>query len=127
MEVREAAAASSGMHVIDVREYYEWAAGHVPGAIYLPLRHIPSRWTALPRDRPVLVTCQIGQRSALATSFLREKGIDAHNLEGGIEAWRALGHTLLDDSEASGRVVEGWAQTLTSPEGSSASARAEPV
>lgn len=117
LESTEAASQLGSMQVIDVREYYEWAAGHLAGAVHIPLRHLPHRFEEIARDRPVLVTCQVGQRSALATAFLRERGYDAHNLEGGVEAWTGSGHALVDPLEMPGQVVDGWAQTLP-PEGS---------
>lgn len=115
MEAIEASQQLHGMQVVDVREYYEWAAGHVEGAVHIPLRHLPHRFEELERDRPLLVTCQIGQRSALATDFLRRRGFDAHNLEGGVEAWTAAGLGLVDSSNGKGAVVDGWAQTLDPP------------
>lgn len=112
MEVRDAAERIDSMLVVDVREYYEWASGHLKDAVHIPLRQLPQRFQDLERDRPVLLTCQIGQRSALATAFLRERGFEAHNLEGGVEAWTAEGLPLVDPMEQPGRVVDGWAQTL---------------
>jgi rhodanese-related sulfurtransferase len=80
---------------IDVRQTHEWAAGHVEGAVHIPLQELPQRHTELDRAATVVVTCQIGQRSALATAFLREKGYDAHNLEGGLELWSKTGLSLV--------------------------------
>ena len=102
----------SEMQVIDVREYYEWASGHLEGATNIPLRTLPSRYAELDEDRPVLVTCQVGQRSAIATDFLRGRGYDAHNLEGGVAVWTAEGLPLVDVEDHPGTVVDGWAQTL---------------
>lgn len=115
METNEAAQQLTTMQVVDVREYYEWAAGHIEGAVHIPLRHLPNRFEEIDRERPVLLACQIGQRSALATAFLRERGYDAHNLEGGVEAWTAEGHDLVDPLAQEGSVVDGWAQTLPEP------------
>jgi len=112
MEAKEASRQLDSMRVLDVREYYEWAAGHIEGALHLPLRQLPHRFEEVERDRPILVTCQVGQRSALATEFLRERGYDAHNLEGGVAAWVAEGLTLVDPSNEEGMIVDGWAQTL---------------
>lgn len=112
MEVPEAATRIDGMQVLDVREYYEWAAGHISSAVNIPLRHLLRRFEELDPERPVLVTCQIGQRSALATAFLRERGFDSHNLEGGLEAWVAGGLSLVDVMNETGEVIDGWAQTL---------------
>lgn len=102
----------SEMQVIDVREYYEWASGHLEGAKHIPLRMLPDRFEELDRERPVLVTCQIGQRSGIATDFLRDRGYDAHNLEGGVAVWIAQGLPLVDVEDHPGTVVDGWAQTL---------------
>lgn len=100
------------MQVIDVREYYEWAAGHLEGARHIPLRTLPKRFEEIDKNKPVLVTCQIGQRSGIATDFLRARGYDAHNLEGGVSVWSAQGLPLVDVQEEPGTVVDGWAQTL---------------
>ena len=102
----------SDMQVLDVREYYEWAAGHLEGAKHIPLRMLPHRFEELDKDRPVLVTCQIGQRSGIAADFLCARGYDAHNLEGGVSVWVAEGLPLVDVQEEPGAVVDGWAQTL---------------
>ena len=112
MEIGDAAANAASMQVVDVREFYEWSAGHLAGAVHIPLRNLPARFAELDPDRPVLVTCQVGQRSALATAFLRERGYDAHNLEGGVEMWLVAGLPLVTDTDEPGEVVDGWAQTL---------------
>ena len=114
METNEAAQQLGSMQVVDVREYYEWAAGHLEGAVHIPLRFIPQRFDEIDREKPVLLICQVGQRSALATAFLRERGYDAHNLEGGVEAWTGAGHKLVDPLAQDGTVVDGWAQGLPS-------------
>ena len=98
--------------VVDVREFYEFDAGHIEGAEHIPLRQLPARHQTLDKDRTVVVACQIGQRSALAADFLREQGWDAHNLEGGMEAWAAAGLPFVSNEQASGKIVDGWAQTF---------------
>jgi rhodanese-related sulfurtransferase len=97
---------------LDVRKSYEYDAGHVDGAMWLTLRELPSRLDALDRHTPIVVTCQIGQRSGLAAEFLREHGFEADNLEGGLEAWVAAGFALVSSDGRSGRVIDGWAETL---------------
>jgi len=69
---------------LDVRESYEFDAGHIEGSIHIPLMQLPERFAELPKDRTVIAVCQIGQRSELAAHFLTEQGFDAHNLEAGI-------------------------------------------
>ena len=73
--------------LIDVREPSEHAVTSIDGAVLIPLRSLPFRLAEIPRDRPVVVHCKSGGRSAIATAMLRLKGIDAHNLSGGIDAW----------------------------------------
>ena len=75
--------------LIDVREPSEQAAGIIEGARLVPLGRIAEVRPSLPRDRPVIVYCRTGLRSARAASLLRDSGVDARSLTGGIEAWRA--------------------------------------
>lgn len=82
---------------LDVREPFEWDAGRVGGSLHIPLREVPARWEEVPRDRRVVVVCHLGQRSALVAEFLRARGVDAHNLDGGLEAWAAHGFGLTTD------------------------------
>ncbi len=77
--------------VIDVREEYEFIAGHVPGAINLPLSELTSRLDEVPRDEPIYIICEHGHRSAQAAEWLRGNDIDATNVIGGTTAWRSSG------------------------------------
>ena len=79
---------------LDVREPFEYADGHVEGSLHVPIGQIGARWEELPRDGRLVVVCQVGQRSALVADFLRRQGLDAHNLEGGLEQWAAEGFDL---------------------------------
>jgi adenylyltransferase/sulfurtransferase len=75
--------------LIDVREPSEHAAVSIEGAELIPLRSLPSRASSLPKDRPIVVHCQTGGRSAIAVAMLVVLGFTAHNLSGGIKAWRS--------------------------------------
>jgi adenylyltransferase/sulfurtransferase len=77
--------------LIDVREPSEHALDRIERATLMPLGSLASMIDMLPRDRPVVVHCRTGARSARAVAMLRAKGIDARNLAGGIEAWRRAG------------------------------------
>jgi adenylyltransferase/sulfurtransferase len=78
--------------LIDVREVSEHEASRIEGGLLIPLGTLSQRLDLLPDDRPVIVYCHSGGRSARATAMLRAQGFDAHNLEGGILAWhRATG------------------------------------
>jgi rhodanese-related sulfurtransferase len=85
------AALSAGEPVLDVREHGEWSAGHIDGAVHVPMNEIPRRLSAEPDlispDTPVLVICKVGSRSAHVTAWLCQQGYDARNVEGGMLAW----------------------------------------
>lgn len=71
--VKEVVAA--GARVVDVRTPEEYAMGHVPGAVNIPLSVLPVRLAELgPRDRPLVLYCRSGARSAQATQFLTRQG-----------------------------------------------------
>jgi len=79
-----------GVQIIDVRSPEEWASGHLPGAVHIPLAALPDRVAEIDAGTPVVVHCQGGGRSAIAASFMKSKGLDSvANLEGGFDAWRA--------------------------------------
>lgn len=86
-----AAALARGGLLVDVREPHELASGGIPGARLVPLRTVldGSAVPGLPRDRPLYVTCQSGVRSAVAARVLRDAGLDATSVEGGVRAWLA--------------------------------------
>ena len=77
--------------VLDVREPHEWAAGHIDGAIHIPLGEIPARVGELDPSVRTLVVCHLGGRSARATAWLHGRGHDVVNLAGGMERWEAAG------------------------------------
>jgi rhodanese-related sulfurtransferase len=97
---------------VDVREAEEYAAGHVEGSVHIPIGSIALRWLDLAGRGQVVVVCQIGQRSGLAADFLQGHGIDAHNLEGGLEAWSRAGLGLTAASPEP-RVIDGYARDLS--------------
>lgn len=77
--------------LVDVRTAPEFAAGHVKGALNLPVMALASRLDALGLDpaRPVVAICLSGHRSVPAVRLLRQRGFDAVHLAGGMMAWRA--------------------------------------
>ncbi|MFN7954965.1 MAG: rhodanese-like domain-containing protein [bacterium] len=79
--------AAPGSVVVDVRTYDEWRAGHVAGAIHIPVDQIEKRWSEVPKDAPnVVVHCAAGARSSAACEFLaNQKGYtNLHNVAGSI-------------------------------------------
>ena len=81
--------------VIDVREDFEWDAGHIPGATWIPLGELPERLDEVPTDGPVVMVCRSGNRSSQALNLLQNQGFEnAHNMLGGMNAWSAAGYEI---------------------------------
>jgi rhodanese-related sulfurtransferase len=90
----EAKALLEEAFVVDVREPWEYREGHVPGAVNIPLSTLPTRLSELPKDRPILLVCNSGNRSGVAADFLVQQGFageKVYNLEGGTYAWMSHG------------------------------------
>jgi molybdopterin/thiamine biosynthesis adenylyltransferase/rhodanese-related sulfurtransferase len=97
ISTRDAAALEEAPLFVDVRERDEWDEGHIPGAIHLPRNNLESRSdTALPdRERPIVVYCGSGPRSAFATRSLSELGYtNVRNLAGGFVEWKRNGFPI---------------------------------
>lgn len=73
--------------LLDVREDVEWQQGRAPAAVHIPMYDVPQRLNELPGDAPIAVICHVGARSAQVAHWLRAQGYDAHNVDGGMEAW----------------------------------------
>ena len=87
--------------VLDVRGHSEWEAGHLPNVGNIPVGYLTERLDEVPRDRPVVVHCQSGARSAIAASVLRAKGLsNVMNLTGGFAEWQAQGKPVERATEA---------------------------
>ena len=86
-----AAAHADGAFVIDVREPYEYAEGHVPGATLIPLAGLPQQAAGLTSRQPVYVICASGHRSLAAAQFLVQRGIDAKSVADGTHGWISRG------------------------------------
>jgi glyoxylase-like metal-dependent hydrolase (beta-lactamase superfamily II)/rhodanese-related sulfurtransferase len=84
----EQLAASPTPLMVDVRTTPEWSVAHVDGAVNLPLSQLSERVAELPPDRPLIVYCASGYRSAIATSLLSREGVpQVANMVGGLGAW----------------------------------------
>jgi hydroxyacylglutathione hydrolase/adenylyltransferase/sulfurtransferase len=91
--VRERHAAGE-IQLIDVREPYEWDAGHLAGARHIELDRVAAEAGTIDKDKPVVFYCAVGSRSGMAANAFRRAGFDAYSMDGGITAWNAQGLPL---------------------------------
>ncbi len=85
----------AGALIVDVREPHEWRAGHIPGAVHIPLDQLAARLGELDTERDIILVCRSGNRSAYATALLGKAGFSkVYNLIGGIIAWARHGLPL---------------------------------
>ncbi|HEU4562331.1 MAG TPA: MBL fold metallo-hydrolase [Longimicrobium sp.] len=91
----EARRVAGAVEIIDVRNPSEFEAGHIPGAVNLPLGRLPERLGEIPRGRPLVVHCQSGARASVAIGLLQARGFDevAH-LTGDFSQWSAAGRPV---------------------------------
>lgn len=85
--------------LVDVREPDEWAAGHAPGSLHRPLAELdPAEFAG----RSVVTTCRGGGRGSRAAQTLRDAGVDAVSLGGGLKAWAQDGGAVVRDDGSAG-------------------------
>jgi len=85
--------------LLDVRTPAEFAAGHIPGALNIPLDDLRTRVGELPSDRQIAVYCRVGQRAYLATRILQQAGFKPANVGGGYLTYQ-LHHPKNGDAQA---------------------------
>jgi rhodanese-related sulfurtransferase len=88
--VGELLALGDGVTVIDVREPDEWADGHIPWAVHVPLRTVPDSLETFD-GTPTYVICRSGGRSGRACEFAADQGLETVNVVGGMLAWGDAG------------------------------------
>ncbi|TGB08690.1 rhodanese-like domain-containing protein [Streptomyces sp. MZ04] len=100
---------ASGDFLLDVREDEEWQAGHAAGALHVPMSDFVARYgeltEAAPQDGTVNVICRSGGRSAQVAMYLIQQGIDAVNVDGGMQVWEASGRPVVDEKGQPGTVI----------------------
>ena len=94
----------SGAVLLDVREDDEWAAGHAPDAVHLPLARV-SEATSRFRGQEVLTLCRSGGRSGRAAQVLSDAGLSVRNVAGGMSAWSTAGLPVVRDDGSPGTVA----------------------
>ena len=94
-EVAAARATEAAPIIIDVRGPKEYAAGHVLGAVNIPLGQLPRKLTKLAQSQQVVTYCNMHHRGSSrgeqAAALMREKGYQARALDGGYSAWKEAG------------------------------------
>jgi len=89
------------VHVLDVRDQYEWNEKHIPGAVHHYVGFLEENLPQLPKDSEIVVHCNVGHRSGVAVSILKRHGFErVHNMLGGIKAWESLDLPLTQADEA---------------------------
>jgi rhodanese-related sulfurtransferase len=78
--------------LIDIRPNDQFVAGHIPQARNLPAKDIPQKVNSLPKNKPLIVVCDVGRSASVAAAQLRKLGFtDVSVLEGGLKAWNDAG------------------------------------
>jgi rhodanese-related sulfurtransferase len=95
----------AGALLLDVRTPDEWAAGHAPDSLWIPMGELTARQDEVPHGRDVVVICRSGARSARVTGALGAAGHDAWNVAGGLQAWAAAGYPVVTDEGTPGEVA----------------------
>ncbi|MFH8404658.1 rhodanese-like domain-containing protein [Streptomyces sp. NPDC018019] len=95
--------------LLDVRENDEWEAGHAEGALHIPMSEFVARYGEFTEQAPdggrIYVLCRVGGRSAQVAQYLIQQGIDAVNVNGGMQAWEAAGRPVRNSKGEPGTVV----------------------
>src|SRR5215472_17540439 len=79
------------VQLIDICSPTEYASGHVPGAINIPMEQIGARIADLRTGSPVVLICKSGQRASATAQRLKTNRTDVLVLDGGVRAWRESG------------------------------------
>lgn len=90
--------------LLDVREDVEWEKGYVHGANHIPLNALRNRLEEIPKDKEILVYCQVGVRGHIASSILRQKGYRVKNITGGYKTYKASKFIKTKDNNDIGNI-----------------------
>ena len=85
----------NGAYFLDVRERPEWDAFHIPKTTLLPLGQVAALADKFPKDKPIIVVCASGIRSAQGRDILKKAGYtNVTSLTGGVTAWKTQGYPI---------------------------------
>jgi len=95
LELKNWSNKNTDLFILDVREDEKWNQGHIPGSVNIFSGYLQNRVEEIPKDRPIIVVCNVGNRASLAASILLRAGFqDVHNLLGGMIAWKNAGYEI---------------------------------
>ncbi|QOJ13790.1 MAG: MBL fold metallo-hydrolase [Planctomycetia bacterium] len=97
--------AAGRVNVLDVRRASEFSGGHAPGAMNIAHTRLAGRLNEVPRDKPLVVGCRSGARSARAAALLQRAGLEVMNLTGGIMAWERARAPIVRESAPGSEVL----------------------
>jgi rhodanese-related sulfurtransferase len=97
--------ANEGAMLLDVREDDEWQAGHAPQAEHIAMSVLGQELDRLDQSRRIVAICRSGSRSERVAAALGQRGYDAANVEGGMQAWAAAGLAVVTDAGTPGSVI----------------------
>ncbi|PZG41109.1 rhodanese-like domain-containing protein [Listeria ivanovii] len=78
---------ANSRNILDVRDAAEFAEGHIPNAINIPINELPEKFKGLDREQAYTIICYAGGRSERASQFLAAEGFEVTNVMGGMGAW----------------------------------------
>jgi rhodanese-related sulfurtransferase len=87
LEVHDMMEKGEKFFLLDCREPWEYQTARIEGATLIPMRQIPQMLDDIPKDQPVVVYCHAGVRSFNAASWLKQQGVNALSMSGGIDRW----------------------------------------
>lgn len=90
--------------LLDVREDDEWAQGHAPGAMHIPMTAIPGRFEEIDPDADLFVVCRQGGRSARVAAYLEQVGYEPVVVADGMVGWQVAGRPVVTDSGDPGSI-----------------------
>jgi len=94
-EVKKLSWGRGEVQLVDVRTASEYATGHVPGAINIPIEQIEGRLDDLSPHSPIVLICQSGRRAGLTAGLLEPLRADVTVLDGGTSAWVSAGFPVV--------------------------------
>ena len=86
-EVHDMIQKSAKFLLLDCREPWEFQTARIEGATLIPMRQVPQQLDNIPKDQLVVVYCHAGVRSFNVASWLKQQGVNAVSMSGGIDRW----------------------------------------